>query len=622
MNLRKKKIIFVAGTLLAMTVLFTLVSITSFRYFTLDTVRAQSHMAAEMVRVALTEEMAKGLIKERADLITRMHRIPGLKNIHVVRGEPVIRQFGPGSPDEQPRFAEEKEVLRTGKSQEAFADGWGDVYRVTIPYIASRYSDINCMQCHEVAEGTVNGAVTLTFDLAHQRHAAFLAIVPIILLLLIFSGALAYYLTRLLNPIVRTATDMEDAMGRAEKGDFSGRLAKGGDDEIGAIAERTNTLMQRLQHTFGAIVREVETLTGREEERTDRNLLDHTVHVVRNMVAAVRFRQTIETDHDLAEVYGRIQRMLKEEFGLSRFSFYELDAGKNRLRLVFAEGLPEGAELWCDPEILVQSETCRARRTAREVASVSEPGVCPAFSGNRLQDKEDLVHICLPVMQAGGVGGVLQMILPRKQQKRMQAKLTAIHGYLEEVAPVIEAKRLMQDLRESSLRDAMTGLRNRRFLEEYVETLTATVARRQATLGVLMVDLDFFKQVNDSLGHEIGDMALKGTAELMRQALRASDMLIRYGGEEFLALLPGAGEEKAMEVAERIRAAMEAHTFQTTSGPLKKTLSVGVALYPGDGEAFWECVKYADVALYAAKEAGRNRVLRFTRDMCPEEEHC
>jgi len=122
MKLRKKKNLFVLMSMLVMVVLFSGVSLISFRYFSLDTVRSTSRMAAEMVRVALTEEMEKGLISERADLIARMNRVEGLSDVHVVRGQPVIDQFGPGQESEKPTSPEEEEVLRTGKAVEDLSE--------------------------------------------------------------------------------------------------------------------------------------------------------------------------------------------------------------------------------------------------------------------------------------------------------------------------------------------------------------------------------------------------------------------------------------------------------------------------------------------------------------------
>jgi diguanylate cyclase (GGDEF)-like protein len=210
---------------------------------------------------------------------------------------------------------------------------------------------------------------------------------------------------------------------------------------------------------------------------------------------------------------------------------------------------------------------------------------------------------------------VVQLVTPATTADCLSLQVPYILMFIREMAPVLEAKRLTETLRESALQDAMTGLHNRRFLEEYVETLVATTKRHQTSLAILLLDLDYFKMVNDTHGHDAGDAVLKAIAELLKQNVRASDLVIRFGGEEFLILLPDTHGEAAVKVAEKIRSTVEQHKFRIAGGELKKTISVGVALFPEDSETFWQTLKYADVALYRAKDEGRNRVLRFAPEM-------
>ena len=190
-----------------------------------------------------------------------------------------------------------------------------------------------------------------------------------------------------------------------------------------------------------------------------------------------------------------------------------------------------------------------------------------------------------------------------------------INVYLREAAPVLETKRLMDSLRDATLRDPMTGLNNRRFLEEYVEVLVAGIQRKRSQVAILMLDLDYFKMVNDTYGHDAGDAVLKSLASVLRQSVRSSDLVIRYGGEEFLIILIDSGGAAAETVAENIRAAVQALKVQIAGTVLQKTISIGIADFPTDSDTFWQAVKFADVALYQAKERGRNRVVRFQRDM-------
>ena len=127
-----------------------------------------------------------------------------------------------------------------------------------------------------------------------------------------------------------------------------------------------------------------------------------------------------------------------------------------------------------------------------------------------------------------------------------------------------------------------------------------------------MCDLDRFKSVNDTFGHQVGDAVLKQLARILKKVAREIDRVGRYGGEEFMLLLPGTVLDSAVTFAERVRKAVEAHTFSFDGGTLQRTMSCGVAAWPhprlGDCDAL---VKAADDALYVAKETGRNRVIRF-----------
>jgi len=169
------------------------------------------------------------------------------------------------------------------------------------------------------------------------------------------------------------------------------------------------------------------------------------------------------------------------------------------------------------------------------------------------------------------------------------------------------------------LTDAMTGLHNRRFLEEFTHDLVAYTERNKASFSILMADLDYFKQVNDSYGHEVGDTVLKELAKVLKTTVRASDLVIRYGGEEFLIILRDTEAEDAGTVAEKLRKSVEDMKVQIAGAQLQKTISIGLATFPADSDSFWQAVKYADVALYQAKETGRNRCLHFTPDMWTDE---
>ncbi len=165
------------------------------------------------------------------------------------------------------------------------------------------------------------------------------------------------------------------------------------------------------------------------------------------------------------------------------------------------------------------------------------------------------------------------------------------------------------DLRELSARDPLTGLYNHREFYSLLQMELERSRRYRHPLALLMLDLDFFKQVNDTYGHMAGDEVLCAVAALMRHELRLVDHVARYGGEEFAAILPETAADEALAIARRIRQSVAARPLAVTgTGGVALTVSIGVALFPDDADSDAALVRQADQALYRAKAEGRNRV--------------
>ncbi len=163
-----------------------------------------------------------------------------------------------------------------------------------------------------------------------------------------------------------------------------------------------------------------------------------------------------------------------------------------------------------------------------------------------------------------------------------------------------------------SLTDGLTGVDNRRSLEQRLHELFEHSLRLHEPIACVMCDIDHFKKVNDTYGHAAGDEVLKQFAEILKAEAREIDRVGRYGGEEFLLLLPGTVLDSAVTFAERLRQRVDDHTFSFEGGTLKRTMSCGVAAWPHPRvSGREEMLKAADDALYVAKELGRNRVVRF-----------
>ena len=169
-----------------------------------------------------------------------------------------------------------------------------------------------------------------------------------------------------------------------------------------------------------------------------------------------------------------------------------------------------------------------------------------------------------------------------------------------------------KNLYESAVRDGLTGLHNRRYFDERLRSELAFASRHRATLTLLMVDLDHFKRINDEHGHQTGDTVLREIARRLSSAMRAEDVVTRFGGEEFAIICRSTGEAEAKVLAERLRVTIADEISTPDGSPLRVTVSVGIAVVPNAGiTTELDLVNAADSALYWAKRSGRNRSVVF-----------
>jgi len=172
------------------------------------------------------------------------------------------------------------------------------------------------------------------------------------------------------------------------------------------------------------------------------------------------------------------------------------------------------------------------------------------------------------------------------------------------------ADRLRQSVRQSvemAFYDPLTGLNNRRFLERRLSAMIETARERGAQLTMMILDIDHFKHINDTYGHDAGDLVLKGFAGELQQIVRGGDLVCRWGGEEFVVAMPGVDATHAAGMAERARRTIESKQFPIAAGPVSITVSIGLADFRGEQDSA-ELYRRADRALYRSKSAGRNRV--------------
>jgi diguanylate cyclase len=280
--------------------------------------------------------------------------------------------------------------------------------------------------------------------------------------------------------------------------------------------------------------------------------------------------------------------------------------------------MQETAELttsWGRPAIgqkLLSIKDCWALRRSRVNTSLaSDPKLACAHIGSSIP----VYAMCIPMMAQGETLGILYLDSGTGNAASEITMLTdsqhrTVKTLTEHLALAVTNLNLRETLRTQSIRDPLTGLYNRRYMEESLEREFRRALRKGLPLAILMVDLDHFKRFNDSHGHEAGDAVLRELAKVLQALLRSEDIVSRYGGEEFTLILPDTGLEAAHECATRLQVACRGiqvlHYGETLDGI---RLSIGVACYPKSGTTAEAILRAADSALYRAKELGRDQVV-------------
>jgi diguanylate cyclase (GGDEF)-like protein len=220
---------------------------------------------------------------------------------------------------------------------------------------------------------------------------------------------------------------------------------------------------------------------------------------------------------------------------------------------------------------------------------------------------------CVPLMVGGEVIGSVLLSRPAPYSAAEEQR---IRESVSQAAPVLANLRNLAVAEIRAATDGLTGLPNKRAVTDALKRTFAQAAMTKVPLALLLLDLDHFKQVNDQYGHAAGDQVLAGVGAALRSVLRARDFAGRNGGEEFAVLLPDTDIPAALEIAERVRAAIAEVTLPGIDVPV--TVSVGVAGFPGHASTLERLDRLADAALYVAKRQGRNRVELASADAGPD----
>jgi diguanylate cyclase (GGDEF)-like protein len=583
----------------------------NFRDYAYNNAIEKSKMTAEIVRDGLTAHMVNGIMDKRDFFLRNIANAKDVEALWVVRSEKVVDQFGEGLKNEKPRDVIDEEVLRSGKEIREIMETTQEAkLRVTIPYIATAYGNPNCLDCHAVQESDVLGAISLEFNIDQIRQAGTLTIAKIFAINLVFILIAIWVTNHYIKPYMNLFANMQEGIKRARTGDFKFRFTTSVKGEGAEVTEQMNTLFGKMQETFGEIKDTLTTFVARSNISCD-DPLNEAKNIIRELSDVYKFKKTIELDNTKDDIYKRIIHIMQDKFGAKHFAFYEVNKETRERNLVYISE----DESFCSAASEQNALECRAYRTDSDVVSTDFPKLCPSCT------RDDIEYFCVPFDINEAISLVISISSKdRDEIDSVHSHVQSIKNYLEAAKPVIESKILMSRLRDTSLRDGLTGLYNRRFLEEFIDKVMSQALRNNDSYSIMMLDIDYFKMVNDTYGHDAGDTIIKGLADVLKDNVREADLAIRYGGEEFIVLLHNSTEEGAMQVAEKIHTAFNTKKFNVGMETIQKTMSIGMAHFPAQGESVWKVIKFADTALYEAKNTGRNKIVEFRPEMFEGEE--
>ncbi|WP_459722946.1 diguanylate cyclase domain-containing protein [Sideroxyarcus sp. TK5] len=505
------------------------------------------------------EEMADGIINgmnmlmltgqisdpaNRTLFIDKMSKSRGIRELRIIRSELVDRQFGPGLPEERVRDEIDQRVLQTGKPYFERRDAEKQSLRAVFPFIASHnYKGTDCLACHHVPDGTVNGAASIVLDLTEEFSLidsinAWLWMGQLLLQLVLFF---------MIDVLIRSFTDplnkLQHVMSAIqEDGDLSRRVDLKSRDEIGRMGDAFNALADSLQ----ASVEQVR--AGQEQLRLAAEVFVSSAEAivitdVDNNIMQVNRAFTQITGYSAEEVIGKNPRILKS--GEQGPEFYK--------------------EMW---ETLLSTG---------------------AWQGE--------------VMDRRKSGEVYPKWLSIAVVRNEQGEIT---NYIALFTDITERRASFERIQQLAHFDALTELPNRTLLNQHIEQSILTAKRNRNRMALLFLDLDGFKGVNDTMGHHAGDMLLREVSVRLKGCVRETDMVSRLGGDEFVVVMSAINRsEDAAKVAQKIIDSL-GEPFQIEGYAVNIGTSIGISIYPDDADESDALKKFADAAMYEVKQAGKN----------------
>ena len=604
----KITLIIFSMVLLLTSIIVVLVAIGS-RQVGYDAVKKKAYLTADIVKNSLTSHMVNGNMAQRDVFLDSISQLKNVQSLWLVRAKSVSEQFGNSNlANEKTKDEIDLQVLNTGIEKIVIEESlYTANLRITIPYTASSLDRPNCLNCHNAKEGEVLGAISLSFDISEDRGSNIMVLIYIIGTISIFLIVFLIFMRKKITPYTNSFDSLSDVLKKVHEGDYSIRANPGVLKEDKEVSNWLNELIEKLETVLTGIEKNLTSFVHNRTSNINHDKLITAKEIIEDISEIYHYKKTIENDLTIDDIYHRLILVLKDKLEINCFVIFETDLLKDERKTIFASN---GAIACCDLKQNIK-EACRAERINSIVSSENFPEICRVA-----KCKVDENYICIPFYVNEQKNIVIHIISKSQDElNNLKYKIGIIKKYLEETKPILESKILMEALRQKNLTDSLTGLYNRKYLDEIVEKQLNLDMKNGVVYAIMFLDIDYFKMVNDTYGHDVGDDILRKLAITMKKSISSNETLIRYGGEEFLILMKNATQESAKELANKINADFSKIIFNYGGDSFSKTVSIGYSFFPTDTDQFWKCIKYADISLYEAKSTGRNKVIKFSKDI-------
>jgi diguanylate cyclase (GGDEF)-like protein len=421
----------------------------------------------------------------------------------------------------------------------------------------------------------------------------------------------------------RPLSELTGAMAKAESGDFLIRAPHLSEDELGDLARNFNRMLTRITDLAANNIQTDQDLKVAQEQLLLRNSLEEKNDIiqrtngaleklVRDLSLIYEIGQEVNSIIDLDNLYSKITETLHKHLKIQEFAILIFDDKRDELYVKAAYGFEDKEAILSTSFRKGEGITGLVAETGRKIyiKDTSREERFLHYKGERPARPSSFLSI--PLVYKDDVMGVINFARVGRSSFSSQdvKKLSLVSG---QIALAIANAQLYTRTRELSVRDELTGINNRRYFQQMLQMEWKRAVRFHRTISLIMLDVDHFKMYNDTFGHLQGDKVLKGIGSLLKNNLREVDTVARFGGEEFIMLLPDTDKVGAIVVAEKVRLLVEQRDFlaDDRSKTRMVTVSVGLSTYPDDVGDMDDLIDHADIALYRAKENGRNRIECF-----------